>query len=131
MAAEARRILVIDDEESFSRVLAEFLETRGYQVTVASDGLEGFRRATRERFDLITMDINMPALGGVEALRSMQMVEQPAKTVVISGYLTEEVTAECRQAGAAAVLAKPVELRHLGEVIAGLTGGGSPGGVDR
>jgi len=124
MAASAGpvRILVIDDEDNFSRLLSDFLRPQGYEVEIASDGLEGIRQATRGHFDLITLDIKMPGVNGVEALRSMQMLEQPAKVVIISGYLTAEIAADCRQAGAAAVLSKPVELKHLKELITELLG---------
>ncbi len=117
------RILVIDDDKPFLDMMAEYLAGQGYDVAVAADGLEGFRRASRERFDLITVDIKMPELGGVEALRSMQMVKHPARMVVISGYLSDEICDDCREAGAAAVLGKPLELRHLAEVISRLLGG--------
>ena len=117
MTADAPRVLVIDDEENFCRLMFDFLSGRGCQVEVAGDGLEGFRRATRERFDVITVDINMPGANGVEALRSLQMVESPAKLIVISGYVTDEIAADCRGAGADAVLVKPVKLNHLGDVV--------------
>ena len=69
----------------------------------------------------------MPELDGVEALRSMQMVRHPAKMVVISGYLSDEICDDCREAGAAAVLGKPLELKRLSEVISRLLGGGPSG----
>ena len=115
--ADKPRVLVIDDEEAFVRMLKEYLEIKGCQVTVADGGLEGFRQASRREFDLITVDINMPGVNGVEALRSMQIVGQSAKVVVISGYLSDGVAADCRAAGVKAVLAKPVELARLGEII--------------
>lgn len=121
---ETRRILVIDDEADFCRLVQDYLGGRGYQVETARDGLEGFQRATRERFDLIIADVNMPGMNGVEALRSLQMVKSPAKMVVISGYLTDDMARDCREAGAAAVLAKPVEFPHVAEVVAELLGKG-------
>ena len=122
-ASPARpRVLIVDDEKPFAHLLRDYLTLKGCEVAVADGGLEGFRQASRGRFDLVTLDINMPEVNGVEALRSMQMVGQAARVVVISGYLSDEVTAECRAAGAAAVLAKPVDLAHLGEVFVELLG---------
>ena len=130
-SAPRPRILVIDDEEHFARLLQDFFEHCGYEVTVSLGGLEGFREASRRSFDLITLDINMPGVNGVESLRSMELVGQPAKVVVISGFLTEEIAADCRAAGAAAALAKPVELAQLGAVVAGLLGAGPAAGRGR
>jgi len=120
--ASRPRILVIDDEEHFARLLQDYFQHRGFEVTVSLGGLEGFREASRRSFDLITLDINMPGVNGVESLRGMELVGQKAKVVVISGYLTGEVSADCRAAGAAAVLAKPVELARLGALADALLG---------
>jgi CheY-like chemotaxis protein len=116
-AARPVRILVIEDDNPFARMLEDFFETRGWEVAVALGGLEGFREASRARYDVITLDINMPEVSGVETIRAMQLVGQDARIVVVSGYLTKQVAAECRAAGAAAFLAKPVEMAHLGELI--------------
>jgi len=118
-----RRILVIDDEESVARLLRDFLTFRGYQVAVAGDGPEGLRQAGLGAFDLVTADLSMPGMTGVELLRSLKRARPETRVVIISGYLTEEIAAECRAAGAAAVLAKPVELAELGRLVAGLLGG--------
>jgi two-component system chemotaxis response regulator CheY len=115
-------VLIIDDEKPFADLLRDYLLAKGYEVAVADGGLEGFRQASRSRFDLVTMDINMPEVNGVEALRSLQMVGQSARIVVISGYLTDQVSADCRAAGAAAVLAKPVDLAHTGRIFGELLG---------
>jgi CheY-like chemotaxis protein len=118
MAAAAQRILVIDDEVSFSKMVADFLGGRGYAVEVAHDGLDGFRKATRAQYDLVLADINMPGMNGVETIQSLRMVDSPVQVVVVSGYITPEVEADCRKAGCAEVLTKPVELSRLGEVVA-------------
>ena len=120
------RILVVDDEEAFVRMLSDYLKLEGHQVTAAKGGLEGFRLANCGTFDIITMDIKMPEVNGVEAIRSMQIVGQDARIVVISGYLTPEVISACREAGAVEVLAKPVVLASFGAMVKDLLGGIRP-----
>ncbi len=58
----------------------------------------------------------MPGVNGVESLRSLNLVGQGARVVVISGFVTDEIADDCRAAGAAAVLEKPVELAELGRL---------------
>jgi len=116
------RILVVDDEKSFAHLVEDYFKARGWDVVVALGSLEGFREASRGRFDVITLDINMPEVSGVEAIRAMQLVGQDARMVVVSGYLVDGVAGACRAAGTAAVLAKPVELAHLGDVVEELAG---------
>jgi DNA-binding NarL/FixJ family response regulator len=56
----------------------------------------------------------------VEAIRSLRLLENSAKLLVISGYVTEQIAAECREAGVAELLSKPVELNRLAEIIGDL-----------
>ena len=121
-AKSGARLLVIDDDKAFRELVADCFGGQGHQVVAATDGLEGFRLATRERFDLIVLDIRMANLDGVETRRSMQMVEQPAKVVIVSGFLTDQIVENCREAGALAVLSKPVSLQRLRETVQSLLG---------
>jgi CheY-like chemotaxis protein len=121
MTDRARRVLIVDDEQSFCRMLVDYLEARGHATEVAHDGLEGFRMATRGCYDVVVLDVNMPGVNGVETIRSLQMVDSPAAVVVVSGYITDEIEEECRRAGVAAMLAKPLELAQLGGIIEEVT----------
>jgi CheY-like chemotaxis protein len=103
--------------------MKEYFEHLGWAVATAADGLEGFRAASRGHFDLITMDIKMPGVNGVDSLRSMHLVGEGARVVVISGFLTSEIGDLCRSAGASAVLEKPVELAKLGRLANELAAG--------
>ncbi len=123
MSTTSRKILVIDDEKDFCQMLADFLGGMGHAVELAHDGLEGFRKATRERFDLVVADIKMPGMNGVETIRSLRLVASPVAVVVVGGYMTDEIAADCREAGCAAVLSKPVEFSNLGEIITRILAG--------
>ncbi|HOX06337.1 MAG TPA: response regulator [Planctomycetota bacterium] len=125
-----RSVLIVEDDANLRSVLEEFFRSRGWEATGAADGLAGFRAASLGSFDLVTMDIMMPGVNGVESLRSMALTGQGAKVVVISGCVDDQVEAECREAGALAVVRKPVRLAALGELVDGLippkTAPGSP-----
>lgn len=117
-----RRILVVDDEPGLRRLLSDFFTHLGYQVETASDGLEGFRQTSLHEYDLVTMDIRMPGVNGVESLRSISMVGSKPKILVLSGYLTDEIVEDCRAAGASAALQKPVDLNTLRRTVEELLG---------
>ena len=65
---ERKRILVIDDELSIRKLLKMELEEEGYEVVVAEDGIDALDKLSKERFDLITLDIRMPNMDGIEFL---------------------------------------------------------------
>jgi CheY-like chemotaxis protein len=104
------RVLVVEDEPAIRRILSELLRRRGVTVLEAGDGLEGIALAAAEKPDLVFLDIGMPGLDGVSALKALQanpdMAGKPV--VMLTGSLDPEHPALARGLGAVAYLNKPV-----------------------
>lgn len=85
--AKKQRILVADDDEMVRLVLRSVLAFQGYQIEEAVDGrdaVEKYRRAP-ESIDLVMMDVNMPEMGGRDALEELQQLNPGVKAVILSG----------------------------------------------
>jgi DNA-binding response OmpR family regulator len=76
------RILVVEDEAAISDFLRRGLESEGYEVTAAADGIEGTSRALAERFDLVLLDLMLPGRDGLEVLAAIRR-EQPGLPVIL------------------------------------------------
>ena len=72
MSAPEARLLVVDDEPNIRDLLAESLRFAGFEVVTASDGLEAVAAATRERPDLVVLDVMMPGIDGFEVVRRLR-----------------------------------------------------------
>ncbi|MGE3861289.1 MAG: response regulator [Burkholderiaceae bacterium] len=70
------RVLLVDDDAELTDLLSEYLEREGFDTEAAHDGESGVARALAERFDLIVLDVMMPRLDGVEALRRIRAESQ-------------------------------------------------------
>ena len=68
----SKKILIIDDDLTFQKTIRETLESAGYDVVEAHDGIEGLKIVEVEKPNLILLDIVMPKLGGIEFLRILQ-----------------------------------------------------------
>jgi CheY-like chemotaxis protein len=78
-----KKILVIDDEPDVVQYLSIFLEDEGFNVITAQDGLDGIDMAEKERPDLITLDITMPGMSGIEVLTKLRRDSKLASIPVI------------------------------------------------
>lgn len=81
-----KRILVVDDEEDIRLLYQEELREAGYQVTVAVDGREALRMVQQGRPDLMTVDIKMPGMDGVELLRRVREIHRDLPIIICTAY---------------------------------------------
>ncbi|MEI7645159.1 MAG: PAS domain S-box protein [Chloroflexales bacterium] len=113
------RILLAEDNEVNLNVIHDYLQGTGYLVMIARTGREAIDQAVATRPDVILMDIQMPVMDGLEAMRLLRANPEFATTPIIA--LTALAMADdrerCLAAGASEYLSKPVSLRGLGELI--------------
>ncbi|MCD6178099.1 response regulator [bacterium] len=72
MSNNAKKILLVEDEELIVNLLQRKLETEGYEVFVARDGIEGLEKMKKTKPDLVLLDIIMPRMGGFEVMEAMK-----------------------------------------------------------
>jgi CheY-like chemotaxis protein len=103
------KILVAEDNEINRRLIHRLLEKRGHEVCEAADGLAALDQATRESFDVILMDIQMPKLDGLSAARRIREAENGRRTpiVALTAHAFDHEHAQCLASGMDAVLTKP------------------------
>jgi CheY-like chemotaxis protein len=111
---EARKILVVEDDDVMRELMRMTLERQGYRVLTAENGVRGFELAYELRPDLIITDIWMPAADGVHLVRRVRDTEEVAATpiIVTTGYGTGSATYTLAQ-GADAYEPKPIDPASL------------------
>jgi two-component system nitrogen regulation response regulator NtrX len=102
-------ILVIDDEPGVRESLRKILEYEGYRISLAENGAEGIERYRREAPDLVLLDIKMPGMDGMEALRELLSVDPGAHVIMISGHGTIQTAYDAGRQGAYDFLEKPLD----------------------
>jgi len=100
-------VLVIDDTKNIRALLTKCLEIEGYGVKTAADGKTALEIISKERFDLIFLDIRMPEISGTEVLRRMRELGINTPVVIITAFATVKNAVDCTQLGAVAYLQKP------------------------
>ena len=101
------RLLVVDDEkimqDSFSRILTK----EGYEVQAVASGEEAIERFDCEPFDVVLLDIKMPGIGGIEALRRLKEMDPGVTILIITGYPSIDTAVKAIKLGAYDYITKP------------------------
>lgn len=107
------KILLAEDDRNLGRILRTELEEDGYTVDLAVDGVEAVLRFLDDDYDFILLDIKMPKLDGINALRIMKKVKPGVPAITISGNAGSGEMAESVKAGAIRCVPKPFEIGQL------------------
>ncbi|CAK0766646.1 Chemotaxis protein CheY [Gammaproteobacteria bacterium] len=110
-----KRILIIDDAPTVRMYYRQVLESDGFSVTEAANGVEGLEKAFAETFDLLVVDVNMPVMDGYALLRAVRCDPTLCKipAVMISTEASEQDANAAYSAGANFYLVKPVKPNEL------------------
>jgi CheY-like chemotaxis protein len=115
-------ILIADDQPSLLAVTRNYLESLGFHVITARDGSEAVHQALTLQPDLILMDVRMPGVDGLNAIRQIRASADPktrdVAIVSLSGHASATDKEKCLAAGATAYLNKPFGVRELDRLIA-------------
>jgi two-component system nitrogen regulation response regulator NtrX len=106
-------ILIVDDEESILSSLSSILEDEGYQVTVGKSGADAIRAYTTDPPDLMLLDIWMPEMDGLEALRRVRELVPTAQVMMMSGHGSIETAVKAIKLGAYDYIEKPLSLENV------------------
>ncbi len=114
-----KKVLIVDDSETTFRQLKKVIETGEYEVVAhAVDGEDGIKKFEELRPDIVTMDIVMPNLDGVEAVKRILAIDKAAKIIIVSsmGGVRDKMVAALT-AGAKSVITKPFEPAQVLETL--------------
>ncbi|WP_327237239.1 response regulator transcription factor [Streptomyces sp. NBC_01317] len=119
MGDKTIRVLLVDDHQVVRRGLRTFLEVQDDIEVVgeASDGAEGVARAEELRPDVVLMDIKMPGTDGIEALRTLRDLQNPARVLIVTSFTEQRTVVPALRAGASGYVYKDVDPEALAGAI--------------
>lgn len=107
------KILLVDDEEVFSRNMAKLLTARGYRVNAVNSGDAAIRALEENPVDVIVLDLKMPGMDGLATLREIQKLGLFTQTLMLTGHGSIDSALEAMKLGAYDYLTKPCEIDEL------------------
>lgn len=118
-----KHILIVDDNVSLCRIMLLILQSSGYNVTIANDGLEFLDYVRTEKYDFAIMDIRMPCMDGTKALSTLREYDSDLKVILMTAYPVntlakqELVDKQCR------LIQKPFDMTDILKLIEEMTCG--------
>ncbi len=104
------RTLIVDDHLGMRTTLKDILEDYGYNVSSAASGEEAIKICEDHSFDVILMDVRLPGINGVEALKRIKRHSKEARVIMMSAFSMEELKRKAIDEGALTFLQKPLNI---------------------
>jgi CheY-like chemotaxis protein len=122
-------ILVVEDNERNLKLLRDVLEYAGYDVRVARTGEDGVTLAVKEPPDLVLMDLQLPGIDGMEALRRLRESPRTADipVVAVTAQAMKQDRERALEAGFDGYVEKPISVRAFPDQVRGFLSGGEEG----
>ncbi|MCI0618141.1 response regulator, partial [bacterium] len=121
-----RHILVVDDNVINQRLICSILEKHGHKVSVAARGDEALNLVSRNRFDAVLMDIQMPVMDGLEATVRIRGEEKNSNTHVpiigMTAHATASIRTRCLEAGMDEYISKPFQVDQFLKILESIQG---------
>ncbi|MHA0855975.1 response regulator [Paenibacillus sp. CMAA1364] len=114
----ANRILIVDDAAFMRMMIRDILTKNGFEVVgEAADGAQAIEKFKEVQPDLITMDITMPEMDGIAALKEIKKIDPAAKVIMCSAMGQQAMVIDAIQAGAKDFIVKPFQSDRVVEAI--------------
>jgi two-component system NtrC family response regulator len=115
--SDQARILVIDDDENITKVVAVILRDKGYNVDTARSGNEAVKKTQKNHYDLMLIDIKLPDMEGTEILAKIRDTTPKIRKVIVTGYPTLNNAVAAVNKGADAYIMKPFDVEKMLETV--------------
>ena len=113
-----KKVMLVDDTKFMRMMLANILKPKGYEIVAeASDGLEAIDKYKQTKPDLVTMDIVMPNMEGIDAVRNIVSGDANAKIIMVTAVGQDSKVKEAIQAGAKGYIVKPFQAPQVLEEV--------------
>ena len=118
----AQKILLVEDDPCFGSVLKSYLELSDYEVTLCVNGNDGLEAFRKDKFDICLLDVMMPEMDGIEAVKQIKAVNPAAKVIMCSAMGQQSMVMDAIKAGANDFIVKPFQADRVLEAVKKIVG---------
>ena len=112
-----KKVLITDDAAFMRMMIARMLETEGYNIVEACDGIDMLKKYEEHHPDIVTLDITMPKMDGLEAIKQLKLKYPEAKVIMCSAMGQKVMVLDAMKSGACDFIVKPFQKEKVLETI--------------
>lgn len=106
-------ILLVDDEKTMVKYLSKRLIKKGFEISIAYNGLEALEQVKAADFDVVLLDVLMPGMNGIDTLKEIKKIKPRTEVIMLTGHASVEAGIEGMKAGAFNYIMKPFDPNEL------------------
>jgi two-component system response regulator (stage 0 sporulation protein F) len=111
------KVLIVDDQKGIQQMLQAFFEIEGYETVTANNGSEAVEWVKKGNIDLVIMDVKMPIMGGIEALKDIRKINPQLPVIMMTAYAEFNQKSTAQKLGIIDWLYKPLDIELLKEIV--------------
>ena len=111
------KVLIVDDQFGIRILLNEVFQKEGYQTFQAANGVQALEILTKNKPDIILLDMKIPGMDGIEILKRMKKLNQDIRVIIMTAYGELDMIQEARDLGALTHFAKPFDIDDLRDAV--------------
>nr|prf spo0F gene [Bacillus subtilis] len=109
--------ILVDDQYGIRILLNEVFNKEGYQTFQAANGLQALDIVTKERPDLVLLDMKIPGMDGIEILKRMKVIDENIRVIIMTAYGELDMIQESKELGALTHFAKPFDIDEIRDAV--------------
>jgi DNA-binding NtrC family response regulator len=107
------KLLLVDDEKTMVKYLSKRLIKRGFEISIAYNGMDALEQVRENDFDVVLLDVLMPGMNGIDTLKEIKKIKPRTEIIMLTGHASVEVGIEGMKAGAFNYIMKPFDPNEL------------------
>lgn len=113
--------VIVDDDIQITELFSELLTIQSLEVLgIGHNGVDAIKLFAKHKPDILFLDVEMPKLNGLEALKEIKKIDSTAKVIIVTGNASAELQKELEECGVVAIIHKPFNIRKINHVIESL-----------
>ena len=122
MGLMIKNCLIVDDDVQITELFSELLSILGLNIVgIGHNGVEAIELFSKHKPDILFLDVEMPKLNGIEALKEIKKIDHSANVVIVTGNTSGDCEKRLQENGATAIIYKPFDIQKIKQVVAHLS----------